>query len=143
MEVKDLSSELTKFMNPYGKNPELVSNVRDSFLKMNMEELCHFGRKLRNQLLCVIDKEIDRPIELRFIMFLCQSLSGHSLLNTEKGKSIYTLCLDILHCILNDNNVVYVVSALGLKYDLKTMKTKFAFGTFERSSIDFVVQKLF
>ena len=75
-----LENELeTKFLKT--KNLENLNNVyRALALKaLNKEAKLSFGRRLRNQLISVIDDEKDKPIELKFFMCVCKMINGETL----------------------------------------------------------------
>lgn len=121
-----LESELSKFLKT--KNVENLNNMYTAVLALNTESKIMFGRRLKNQLISVIDDEKDRPIELRFIMCMCQMLSGETLFLANKSD-MYGIFLDILIC-MESPDFRHVYLALGLKFDFLKMenliKTKYS-----------------
>jgi hypothetical protein len=121
-----LESKLSKFLKT--KNVESLNNVYTITISMNMESKIMFGRRLRNQLISVIDDEKDRPVELRFVMCMCQMLSGETLFLANKSD-MYGVFLDILIC-METPDFRHVYLSLGLKFDFLQMenliKTKYS-----------------
>jgi hypothetical protein len=116
----------TKFLKT--KNLENLNNVYVSVTSLNKEAKLMFGRKLRNQLISVIDDEKDKPVELRFVMCMCQMLSGETLFLANK-TDMYKMFLDILLVCMESQDFRHVVLSFGLKLDLlqmeKIIRTKY------------------
>jgi hypothetical protein len=110
--------ELTKFLKT--KNLENLNNVYHRILALNRESKLSFGRRLRNQLISVIDDEKDRPVEFRFVMCMCQMLSGETLFLANKSD-MYGVFLSILIC-METPDFRHVYLSFGLKFDFLQMK---------------------
>jgi hypothetical protein len=111
-----------------------------------MESKLTFGRKLRNQLISVIDEEKDRPVELRFVMCMCQMLGSETLFLAHKND-MYGVFLDILIC-MESPDFRHVVLAFGLKFEFlkmeTLMKTKYSeFYSEHKDKIDTIYRTLF
>lgn len=121
-----LECEIENFLKT--KNIENLIDVYHRILTLNMESKLSFGRKLRNQLISVIDDEKDRPIELRFVMCMCQMLGSETLFLAHKND-MYEVFLDIL-IFMESPDFRHVVLALGLKFDFlkiaNLIKTKYS-----------------
>lgn len=121
-----LESEFENFLKT--KNVENLNNVYNRILTLNMESKLSFGRKLRNQLISVIDDEKDRPIELQFVICMCKMLGSETLFLANKSD-MYEVFLDILIC-MESPDFRHVVLAFGLKFDFLKMenviKTKYS-----------------
>lgn len=135
-----LEREFENFLKT--KNVENLNNVYQRILALNMESKLSFGRRLRNQLISVIDDEKDRPVELRFIMCMCQMLGSETLFLAHKND-MYEIFLDILIC-MESPDFRHVVLAFGLKFDFLKMVSliKSKYSEFYSSKIDNVIQIL-
>jgi hypothetical protein len=121
-----LEREFENFLKT--KNVENLNNVYNRILTLNTESKLSFGKKLRNQLISVIDDEKDRPVELRFVMCMCKMLGSETLFLAHKNN-MYEVFLDILIC-METPDFRHVVLAFGFKFDFLKMenviKTKYS-----------------
>ncbi len=142
-----LENELSKFLKT--KSIDNLNNVYNTMLSLDFQSKefkLSFGRKLRNQLISVIDEEKDRPVELRFVMCMCQMLSGETLFLANKSD-MYGVFLDILIC-MESPDFRHVYLAFGLKFDFLKMenliKTKYSeFYSEHKDKIDTIYRTLF
>lgn len=132
---------------------EILNDIYTLLSKMDKEQKATFGRKLRNQLICISDDTKDKPAELEYFMFMCRMLCGESLLLIQNGTLLYLLFLDIIHNVLMEDTLKedfrHVILAFGFKYDFMKMvpilKTKYF--VYEHTNmfvekVDDIVQKI-
>lgn len=148
-----LKSKKDGLLNNNGIWNVVLNDIYTLLSKMDKEQKTTFGRKLRNQLICISDDTKDKPAELEFFMFMCRMLCGESLLLIQNGTSLYLLFLDIIHNVLVEDtpkeDFRHVILAFGFKYDFMKMvpilKTKYF--VFEHANmfiekVDDIVQKI-